>query len=67
LLSPFDTAPITTAPISLMNLQVSIGRINVLQNVLSYGFSNFIEQVMQYEKIASGDFGLSCGLINQAY
>ena len=67
MLSPFDTAPMTTAPISLLNLSVSIGGLNVLQNVLQYGYENFIEQVGLYEKVAPGDLGLSCGLINQAY
>ena len=67
LLSPFDTCPMTTAPISLINLQCSIGGMNILQNVMQYSFENFIEQVTQYEKINAGDLGLSCGLINQAY
>ena len=65
LISPFDPAPLSTGPIGIINLNVSIGSINVLQNVLSFNFENFIEQVSQYEKINSGDLGLSCGLISQ--
>ena len=66
-LSPFDTAPATTSCASLINMQVSVGGVNVLANVISYGFEDFIEQVSLYEKINASDFGLSCGLINQAY
>lgn len=65
LISPFDPAPLSTGPLGITNLNVSIGSINVLQNVLSFNFENFLEQVSQYEKINSGDFGLSCGLLSQ--
>ena len=60
--SPFDTAPATSAPISLTNLQVSVGGVNQL-----YTYENFLEQVSLYEKINGADMGLSCGLINQQY
>lgn len=66
-LSPFDTAPATTSNASLINLQVAVGGVNVLANIISYGFEEFIEQVSIYEKINGADFGLSCGLINQAF
>jgi hypothetical protein len=66
LLSPFDMSPNQNSPISLTNLQVSIGGQNVLQNNnLSYTFENFLEQFSIYEKIGSSDLGLSCGLISQ--
>ncbi len=65
--SPFDTAPMTNAPISLINLQVAVGGVNILQNTYSYTYENFIQQVSLYEKINSSDLGLSCGLINQEY
>jgi len=65
-LSPFDTAPLTTSNASLINLQVSIGGVNVLANVLSYTYSNFLEQVSIYEKINGDSFGISSGLISQA-
>jgi hypothetical protein len=65
LISPFDTAPATSAPISLINLQVMVGGQNVLANVLQYTFENFLEQVSLFDKINRSDFGLSCGLISQ--
>lgn len=65
-LSPFDTAPATTSCASLINLQVAVGGVNVLSNIISYGYEEFLQQVSIYEKINGGDFGLSCGLINQA-
>ena len=65
--SPFDTAPCTNGPLSLINLQVSIGGQNILQNTLNYSWENFLEQVTLYEKINQGDLGLSCGLFNQFY
>jgi hypothetical protein len=67
LLSPADSAPATTGPFSLINLQVTIGGQNVLQNTLNYTYENFLEQVSLYEKLNQGDIGLSCGLINQSY
>ena len=67
ILSPFDTAPMTTAPISLINLQVAVGGVNVLSNVLSYSWENFLTQVTLYEKLNASDLGISCGLINQPY
>ena len=62
-LSPFDTA--TGAPISLLNLQVSIGGVNVLSNTLNFSYENFLEQINDYEKINGQEMGLSCGLISQ--
>jgi len=67
LVSPFDTAPMTNAPISLLNLQISVGGVNQLANTLNYGWENFIEQTTLYEKINALDYGLSCGLINENY
>jgi hypothetical protein len=43
--SPFDTCPCTTSPVSLTNLQVSVGGQNVLQSTLQYGYEHFLEQV----------------------
>jgi hypothetical protein len=64
-LSPYDTAPATTAPISLLNLQVSIGGVNVLSNTLNFSYENFLEQMNDYEAINGQDLGLSCGLVSQ--
>jgi hypothetical protein len=38
--SPFDTCPCTTSPVSLTNLQVSVGGQNVLQSILQYDCTN---------------------------
>ena len=65
--SPFDTCPATSAPISLTNLQVSVGGVNQLQSTLNYTFENFIEQINLAEALTSSDMGISCGLFNQAY
>ena len=64
-LSPFDTAPATTAPLSLINFQVTVGGKNVLQNTTSFCFENFLEQISQFDKIGGSDIGLSCGLFSQ--
>ena len=67
-LSPFDCCPAQTGPISLINLQVSVGGINQLQNTLSFDYENFLEQVNHFGKINSSDvLGLTCGLISEAY
>jgi hypothetical protein len=65
-LSPYDTAPATTSCASLINLQVAVGGVNVLSNIISYGYEEFLQQVSIYEKINGADFGLSCGLVSQA-
>jgi len=65
--SPFDTAPMTSAPISLLNLQVAVGGVNQLANTINYGWEEFIEQVTIYEKLNALDYGISCGLINENY
>lgn len=65
--SPFDTAPATNAPLSLINLQVMVGGVNQLMNTLNYSFENFYEQVTMYEKINQSNLGISCGLIDEYY
>jgi len=65
--SPFDTCPCTTSPVSLTNLQVSVGGQNVLQSTLQCGYEHFSEQVNLCEQLTSSDFGVSTGLINQNY
>ena len=65
--SPFDTCPATSSPLSLTNLQVSVGGVNQLQSTLNYTYENFIEQVNLAEALTSSDLGISCGLFNQAY
>ena len=65
--SPFDTAPMTNAPISLTQIQVSVGGTNQLYQTLNYSWENFLEQVITYEKSQGSDYGLNCGLFNQLY
>ena len=40
--SPFDTCPSTTSPVSLSNLQVSVGDQNVLQSTLQNVRNHFL-------------------------
>ena len=65
--SPFDTCPATLSPLSLNNLQVSIGGQNVLNSTLNMTYENFLEQVNLAEQLTSSDFGVSTGLISQGY
>jgi hypothetical protein len=65
--SPYDTCPSTFAPISLVNLQVALGGVNMLQSSLYYTFENFIEQVALAESLTSTDLGIGTGLISQSW
>lgn len=65
--SPFDSCPATSCPAPLTNLQVNVGGNNVLQSNLFSNYENFISQVNLAESLTSADFGVSVGLINQAW
>ena len=65
--NPFDTCPATGHPISLINLQVSVGGVNQLQSTLYYTFENFVEQISLAEQLTSSDFGITTGLFNQSW
>ena len=65
--SPFDTCPATMSPLSLTNLQVAIGGQNVLNSTLNMTYENFLQQVNLAEQLTSSNFGVSTGLISQAY
>jgi hypothetical protein len=65
--SPFDTCPATMSPLSLTNLQVSVGGQNVLNSTINMTYENFLEQVNLAEQLTSSDFGVSTGLISQGY
>jgi len=65
--SPYDTCPSTYSPISLINLQVSLGGQNQLASTLYYSFETFLEQVGLAENLTSTDLGVGCGLINQSW
>lgn len=65
--SPFDTTPGDAHPISLTNLQVTIGGQNVLQSVLNYNYEAFLEQVVYAEQLTSADFGVTTGLFDAGF
>ena len=65
--SPFDTVPGDGHPLSLTNLQVSIGGQNVLQSVLNYNYETFLQQIMYAEQLTSADFGVSTGLFDSSF
>ena len=65
--SPYDTCPSTYSPISLVNLQVSLGGQNVLQSTLYYSFETFLEQVAHADTLTGSELGMSIGLINQSW
>ena len=65
--SPLDTCPATYAPISLSNLQVTLGGQNVLNSTLFYTFENFLEQVVLADNLTSSDIGIGAGLISQSW
>ena len=64
--SPVDTCPSTFAPLSLTQLNVQIGGINVLNIPLYYTFENFVEQIAQWENIIT-DFSLPVGLMTTEF
>ena len=63
--SPLDTCPATFAPISLTNLQVTLGGQNVLNSTLFENFSNFLQQIYPVDNLTSSDLGIGAGLISQ--
>ena len=63
--SPWDTAPSTSAPLSITGLSVSLGGKKVANDVLNYTYENFLEQVSLAETIGASDIGLNVGLVNQ--
>ena len=65
--SPYDTCPGTFSPISLTNLQVALGGVNMLQSSLYYTWENFLEQVALAESLTSTDMGIGTGLISQSW
>lgn len=65
--SPYDQCPSTYAPLSLTNLQVSLGGQNQLASTLYYSFETFLEQVAHAETLTGSDIGMSVGLINQSW
>ena len=65
--SPYDTSPATFgSALSLTNLQVLLGGVNVLNSTLYYTFENFLEQVSLYENVAP-DISVNVGVISQQW
>ena len=65
--SPFDTCPATTNCLSLIDVNASIGGVNVRQAVMSYNYENFLEEIINVDSLTSTDWGISNGLLNQDY
>jgi hypothetical protein len=65
--SPFDSCPSTLSPLSLINVNATLGGQNILQSVMDYNYENFLEQVANVDSITSSDYGISNGLFNQKY
>ena len=65
--SPFDSCPSTLSPLSLINVNATLGGQNVLQAVIDYNYENFLEQIANVDSITSSDYGISNGLFNQKY
>jgi hypothetical protein len=63
--SPFDTN--LSHPLSLTNLSVTLGGVNVLSTPLTFTFENFLEQVHLFESLTSSDIGVSCGVISKDF
>ncbi len=65
--SPFDSCPGDAHPLTLTNLQVTIGGQNVLQSVINYNYEEFIEQVNYAEQLTSSDFGVTNGVFDAGF
>ena len=65
--SPFDTVPGDFHPLSLTNLQVTVGGANVLQSTLNYNYETFMEQILYCEQLTSADFGVTTGLFDASW
>ena len=65
--SPYDTFPASYSPLSLTNLQVTLGGVNVLNTSLFYSYENFLEQIQLAETLTSTDIGIATGLISQSW
>lgn len=63
--SPFDTN--LAHPLSLTNLQVSVGGVNQLNNSMFFTYEEFLTQVNLFEQLTSSDLGISCGLMSREF
>jgi hypothetical protein len=65
--SPFDTVPGDAHPLSLTNLQVTVGGTNILQSTLNYNYETFMEQIVYAEQLTSADFGVTTGVFDASW
>ena len=66
-ISPFDTFGATYTPLSLTNINASLGGPNFLMNPQNYNYEEFLTQVSEFESLTCSDWGVSVGLINQQW
>jgi hypothetical protein len=63
--SPFDTFPNNNSNISLINLNVTIGGVNVRNSLLDNNFSNWVEEIQGIDELVGPqDFGITNGLVD---
>jgi hypothetical protein len=66
--SPLDTCPATFSPLSLTNLQVQLGNMNVLTGQsLFYQYENYLEQIQLIDTLTATDLGIQNGLISESW
>ena len=65
--NPCDMCPASYSPISLTNLSVTLGGVNVLNTSLNYTYENFLSQINIAECLTSSDIGIAVGLISQSW
>lgn len=65
--SCLDTCPVTFAPLSLTNLQITLGGTNILNSTLFYTYNNYLEQIGLADNLTSSDLGMGAGLISQSW
>ena len=65
--SPFDTCPATSGPLTLYNLNVVLGGVNVLTSQIDQNFDAFMSQINNINSVMSNSWGVSNGLLSQKY
>lgn len=66
--SPFDpSGGVSFAPLSLINLSIQVGGIQVNNTALTYQYENWIEQLSIYNKSSSTELGVESGLISKEW
>jgi len=66
--SPFDpSGGCSFAPLSLINLSIQVGGIQVNNTALTYQYESWIEQLSIYNKSSSTELGVESGLISKEW